>query len=168
MIDDRLGEGAMADVYRAHDPDIGRTVAIKVLKPDFARDPDIGARFLREARAAGALSHANIATIYDVGEAQGAAYIAMELIDGQPLDVVLQSQGRMPYERVLAIGQQLAARARLCAPRRRRAPRHQAVEHPAVGRRADRQAARFRRRADRRDGRRRPPTASSPRRRSAS
>ena len=108
-IDGRLGEGAMADVYRAHDPDIGRTVAIKVLKPEFARDPELGARFLREARAAGALSHANIATIYDVGEAGGAAYIAMELIDGQPLDAVLQAQGRMPYERVLAIGQQLAA-----------------------------------------------------------
>jgi len=108
-IDGRLGEGAMADVYRAHDPDIGRTVAIKVLKPEFARDPELAARFLREARAAGALSHANIATIYDVGEAQGAAYIAMELVDGQPLDVALQHQGRMPYERVLSIGRQLAA-----------------------------------------------------------
>lgn len=107
-IDDRLGEGAMADVYRALDPDIGRTVAIKVLKPEFARDPELGARFLREARAAGALSHANIATIYDVGETDGTAYIAMELIDGQPLDVALLNQGRMPYERVLAIGQQLA------------------------------------------------------------
>lgn len=108
-IDDRLGEGAMADVYRAHDPEIGRTVAIKVLKPDYARDPDVGARFLREARAAGALSHANIATIYDVGEADGVAYIAMELVEGQPLDVVLQQQGRTAYERVLAIGQQLAS-----------------------------------------------------------
>lgn len=108
-IDERLGEGAMAEVYRAHDPDIGRAVAIKVLKPDYARDPDLGARFLREARAAGALSHANIATIYDVGEAQGVAYIAMELVDGQPLDVVLHNGGRMPYERVLSIGRQLAA-----------------------------------------------------------
>ncbi|MBN8809362.1 MAG: protein kinase [Sphingomonas sp.] len=109
QVDDRLGEGAMADVYRAHDPDIGRTVAIKVLKPELARDPEIVARFLREARAAGALSHANIATIYDVGEAQGVAYIAMELIDGQPLDAALLTQGRMPYERVLAIGHQLAS-----------------------------------------------------------
>jgi serine/threonine-protein kinase len=109
QIDDRLGEGAMADVYRAHDPDIGRTVAIKVLKPDLARDSELGARFLREARAAGALSHANIATIYDVGEAEGAAYIAMELVDGLPLDVALQNQGRMPYERVLEIGRQLAS-----------------------------------------------------------
>lgn len=108
-IDDCLGEGAMAEVYRAHDPEIDRQVAIKVLKPDFARDREIGARFLREARAAGALSHANIATIYDVGETDGVAYIAMELVDGQPLDVALQTQGRMPYERVLAIGQQLAS-----------------------------------------------------------
>ncbi|WBH15040.1 serine/threonine-protein kinase [Sphingomonas radiodurans] len=106
-VDSLLGEGAMAEVYRAYDPDIGRTVAIKVLKPEFARDPELGARFLREARAAGALSHANIATIYDVGEAQGVAYIAMELVDGEPLDVLLQ-RGRLPYERVLEIGRQLA------------------------------------------------------------
>lgn len=108
-IDSCLGEGAMAEVYRAHDPEIDRAVAIKVLKPDFARDPEIGARFLREARAAGALSHANIATIYDVGETNGVAYIAMELVDGQPLDVALLQQRRMPYERVLAIGRQLAS-----------------------------------------------------------
>lgn len=99
----------MSDVYRASDPDVGRTVAIKVLKPEYARDPDLGARFVREARAAGALSHANIATIYDVGEADGVAYIAMELIDGQPLDVALAMSGRMPCERVLALGRQLAA-----------------------------------------------------------
>ena len=109
QLDACLGEGAMAQVYRAHDPEIDRQVAIKVLKPDYARDREIGARFLREARAAGALSHANIATIYDVGETDGVAYIAMELVDGQPLDVALQAQGRMPYERVLAIGLQLAS-----------------------------------------------------------
>lgn len=108
-IDGRLGEGAMADVFRAFDPGIGRTVAIKVLKPEYGRDPDLGERFLREARAAGALSHPNIATIYDVGEADGTAYIAMELIEGQPLDNLLLTQGRLPYERVLALGQQLAS-----------------------------------------------------------
>lgn len=108
-IEGRLGEGAMADVYRAHDPGIGRTVAIKVLKPEFGRNPELGERFLREARAAGALNHPNIATIYDVGEADGVAYIAMELVEGQPLDTLIQAQGRLPYERVLAIGQQLAS-----------------------------------------------------------
>lgn len=106
-IEARIGEGAMADVFRAHDPDIGRVVAIKALKPDYRRDPELGARFLREARAAGALNHPNIATIYDVGEADGVPYIAMELIDGLPIDAVLQAQGRMPFERVLALGVQL-------------------------------------------------------------
>ena len=108
-IDGRLGEGAMADVFRAFDPGIGRTVAIKVLKPEYGRDPELGERFLREARAAGALNHPNIATIYDVGETDGVAYIAMELIEGQPLDSLLLAQGRLPYERVLALGQQLAS-----------------------------------------------------------
>lgn len=104
----RLGEGAMADVYRAIDPGIGREVAIKVLKPEYARNEALNLRFLREARAAGALSHPNIATIYEVGEDGGGAYIAMELVEGQPLDAVLQAHGRLPYERVLQLGQQLA------------------------------------------------------------
>lgn len=107
-IEGRLGEGAMADVYRAVDPSIGRKVAIKVLKPEYARNAGLNIRFLREARAAGALSHPNIATIYEVGEEEGIAYIAMELIEGQPLDTLLQAHGRMPYERVLVLGQQLA------------------------------------------------------------
>ncbi len=107
-INGRLGEGAMADVYRAVDPSIGREVAIKVLKPEYARNAGLNVRFLREARAAGALSHPNIATIYEVGDDDGAAYIAMELVEGQPLDVHLQANGRIPYERALLLGQQLA------------------------------------------------------------
>ncbi len=107
-IEGALGEGAMANVYRACDPEIGRTVAIKVLKPEFARDERLVARFLREARAAGALSHAHIATIYDVGQADGLPYIAMELVDGRPLDEVLAAEGRLPYERVLHLARQLA------------------------------------------------------------
>lgn len=108
QINGRLGEGAMADVYRAVDPSIGRKVAIKVLKPEYARNAALNVRFLREARAAGVLSHPNIATIYEVGEEKGVAYIAMELVEGQPLDAHLQINGRMPYERVLKLGQQLA------------------------------------------------------------
>ena len=107
-IEGRLGEGAMAEVFRAHDPDIGRTVAIKLLKAQHATDPVVVARFTREARAAGALNHANIATIYDVGEVDGTAYIAMELVEGRPLDEVLHASGRMPYERVLVLARQLA------------------------------------------------------------
>ena len=108
-IDERVGEGAMADVFRAHDTGIERVVAIKVLKPEFRRDPEIARRFLRESKAAGNLSHANIATIYDVGEADGIPYIAMEYVEGRPLDEVLKEQGRLPCDRVLAIGAQLAS-----------------------------------------------------------
>lgn len=97
----------MADVYRAYDPDIGREVAIKALKVEYRSDQEFSARFLREARAAGALHHPNIATVYDVGEADGIPYIAMELVEGNPLDQVLQSQGRIPFERFLGLAIQL-------------------------------------------------------------
>ena len=107
-IQGKLGEGAMAELFRATDPEIGRTVAIKVLKQEYARDEQLGARFLREARAAGALSHANIATIYDVGQVEDVSYIAMELVEGRPLDEVLHAQGRLPYARVLHLARQLA------------------------------------------------------------
>ena len=84
QLQERIGEGAMADVWRAYDPGIDRVLAIKLLKPEYRRDPECSARFLREARAAGALSHRNIVTIYDVGEVDGFPYIAMELLDGEP------------------------------------------------------------------------------------
>jgi eukaryotic-like serine/threonine-protein kinase len=105
---ERIGDGAMADVYRAFDPSIDRELAIKVLKAELRQNPEYVARFLREARAAGALSHPSIVTIYDVGEAEGYPYIAMELLEGEPLDAVLKRQPQLPVEDVLAIGVQLA------------------------------------------------------------
>lgn len=108
VIDRRIGEGAMADVYRAHDPSIGRVLAIKLLKPEFRQDVSLAGRFLREAKAAGALSHPNIVTIYDVGEADGVPYIAMELLDGVPLDDYLRESGRMSFKAVARIGAQIA------------------------------------------------------------
>jgi tRNA A-37 threonylcarbamoyl transferase component Bud32/HAMP domain-containing protein len=105
---ERIGEGAMAEVWRAHDPGIDRTLAIKILKAEFRRNPEYAQRFLREAKAAGALAHPSIVTIYDVGEVDGYPYIAMELLDGESLDVALAREGKLPDERVLAIGQQLA------------------------------------------------------------
>jgi eukaryotic-like serine/threonine-protein kinase len=107
-VQERIGEGAMADVYRAYDPSISRVLAIKVLKPQFRRDREYVARFLREAKAAGALSHPNIVTIFDVGEAGGHPYIAMELLDGEPLDRIVARRGRLPPGEVIAIGLQLA------------------------------------------------------------
>jgi serine/threonine protein kinase/HAMP domain-containing protein len=104
-IRDRIGEGAMADVYRAFDPQINRVLAIKVLKRELCHNKELAARFVREASAAGVLSHPNIVTIYDVGEAEGYPYIAMELLEGHPLDTV---EGPMPVQTVMAIGAQLA------------------------------------------------------------
>lgn len=107
-IEGKIGEGAMAELFRAIDPEIGRTVAIKVLKQCYSRDEQLVARFLREARAAGALTHANIAAVYDVGQVDDICYIAMELVEGRPLDEVIHAQGRLPYERVLRLARQLA------------------------------------------------------------
>lgn len=103
----RIGEGAMADVYRAYDPSINRVLAIKVLKSEFRQNRQYAVRFLREAKAAGVLSHPNIVTIYDVGEVDGYPYIAMELLDGEPLDKVIAQNGRAAVGEVLAIGAQL-------------------------------------------------------------
>jgi eukaryotic-like serine/threonine-protein kinase len=108
QVTSRVGRGAMASVYRAHDPEIQRDLAIKILNQQYRRDPECAERFLREARAAGALSHPNIVTIYDVGVIQGLPYIAMELLDGQPLDKAIETRGAFPVEEVLHIGAQLA------------------------------------------------------------
>ena len=75
---------------------------------EFRQSRQYTARFLREAKAAGALSHPNIVTIFDVGEESGYPYIAMELLDGETLDVVVQRRGRLPAAEVTAIGLQLA------------------------------------------------------------
>ena len=87
---EKIGEGAMAEVWRAYDPSIDRVLAIKLLKADYRSSAECSARFLREARAAGALAHPSIVTIYDVGEVDGFAYIAMELLAGESLDQVIK------------------------------------------------------------------------------
>ncbi len=105
---EHIGQGAMADVFRAYDPSINRPLAIKVLKGELRQHPHYAPRFLREAKAAGALSHPNIVTIYDVGQLDGYPYIVMELLEGEPLDVVLGREKRLPVEQVIGIGLQLA------------------------------------------------------------
>lgn len=106
-LQERIGEGAMADVYRAYDPSINRVLAIKVLKGEFRQNQECAARFLREAKAAGALSHPNIVTIYDVGEADGYPYIVMEMLEGEPLDRIINEGRALPPDDVMAIGAQL-------------------------------------------------------------
>jgi serine/threonine protein kinase len=84
-----LGRGGMGEVYRARDSRLKREVAIKTLPPVFAADHDRIARFEREARAASALHHPNIVTVYDVGEENGVAFIVSELVEGETLARVI-------------------------------------------------------------------------------
>ena len=107
QIREMIGEGAMASVYQAYDPEIDRTLAIKVLKPHLARVEQYRARFLREARAAGVLSHPNIVTIFDVGVEGDVPYIAMELIDGMTLGDLIRSGREFTVDEVVAIGIEL-------------------------------------------------------------
>src|SRR5262245_44439107 len=83
----QIGEGGMGAVWMAEHAMIGRRAAIKILHPDFSRRPEIVARFFNEAKAATAIADPGIIQIFDFGHAQdGAAYIVMELLDGEPLD----------------------------------------------------------------------------------
>jgi serine/threonine protein kinase len=105
----RLGQGGMGVVYQARDTKLDRTVALKFLPPHLAVDPEANARFMREAKAASALDHANICTIYEIGDTdEGALYIAMAFYEGHPLDVIVQ-RGSLPLERVVDIASQLAS-----------------------------------------------------------
>ena len=103
-----LGAGAMGDVYRAKDLKLGRDVALKVLRPELANEPDRLRRFEQEARAASALNHPNIVHIYDIGEEDGNHFIAMELVEGTTLRNLLVDA---PFrgERLVEIGKQIAA-----------------------------------------------------------
>jgi serine/threonine-protein kinase len=104
----QLGTGGMGEVYRARDEQLDRDIAVKVLPSATFDDPSVRARLVREARAAAALNHPNVCHVYEVGEADGQAYIAMELVEGQTLSEKIGS-GALPADRVLDYGRQLAS-----------------------------------------------------------
>lgn len=105
---ERLGRGGMATVFKAHDPAIGRDVAIKFLHASLSEDEEYRERFLQEARAAGGLSHPNIVIVHDVGEIDHRPYMAMELLDGESLADVMAGGQPMPVRDVVIMGIQLA------------------------------------------------------------
>jgi len=102
-----LGRGAMGLVYQAHDPEIDRLIALKVLREDRLTSAAFVQRFLKEARAIGRLSHPRIVTVYDVGQDHGTIYIAMELLQGEPLNALLEKKKFSPEE-ITNLGIQVA------------------------------------------------------------
>jgi serine/threonine-protein kinase len=108
QIVEKLGEGAMATVYKAFDPTINRSLVIKFLHANLCENPEYRRRFLREAKAAGGLSHPNIVTIFDVGEIENRPYIAMELLGGAPLDEMMPKGTELPLSEALVTALQIA------------------------------------------------------------
>jgi len=102
-----IGAGGMGEVYRAHDPRLGRDVAIKVLPRVFAEDVERLRRFEQEARAAGALNHPNILAIFDIGSHEGSPFLVMELLSGQNLAERLRA-GALPLDSALELALQVA------------------------------------------------------------
>jgi TolB-like protein/Flp pilus assembly protein TadD len=103
---DKIGAGGMGEVYRARDEQLERDVALKILPTASFQDATARARLLREARTASKLNHPHICTIHEVGEAEGQAFIAMELVEGQPLSVRL-AEGPLRSDELLRYGLQL-------------------------------------------------------------
>ncbi len=102
-----IGAGGMGEVYRAKDARLGREVAIKVLPSHLTDDPDLKARFEREARAISQLTHPHICTLYDVGSADGVEYLVMELLEGQTLADRIE-KGPLPTDQVIRFGVEIA------------------------------------------------------------
>jgi serine/threonine protein kinase/Tol biopolymer transport system component len=104
---EKIGEGGMGRVFKARDGRLERFVAIKVLADDRMADADRRSRFIQEAKAASALNHPNIITIYEIGEEDGQTFIAMELVDGQPLSELIPRKG-MRVTEALRVAVQVA------------------------------------------------------------
>src|SRR5262244_3175504 len=103
---ERIGRGGMGMIFKAHDPILDRSVALKLISTDVEVTDELRARFFREAQACARLSHPNIVTIYDMGEHEGRLYIVMELLDGEELRHLIARRKPLPIEdKVSVMGQ---------------------------------------------------------------
>src|SRR5206468_3780944 len=105
----RLARGGMADVFLARDQLLDRPVAVKVLFPEFATDPNFVERFRREAQSAANLNHPNIVSVYDWGQEQGTYFIVMEYIEGRSLADILRTEGPLQPQRAAEVASDIAA-----------------------------------------------------------
>ncbi|MDR0357683.1 MAG: protein kinase, partial [Clostridiales Family XIII bacterium] len=108
-IHEKIGDGGMAVVYKARDKLLSRMVAIKILRPEFAKDMSFVESFRRESRAAAGMSHPNIVNIYDVGKEGSIYYIVMELVEGKPLSDIIAEKAPLDYKYTINIAEQVAA-----------------------------------------------------------
>jgi eukaryotic-like serine/threonine-protein kinase len=104
VLEERIAAGGMGGVYSARDERLDRPIAIKILKEELAQDPRFVERFRREARSVAALSHPNVAAVYDYGEVDGRHFIVMELVEGRDLARMLREGGPLEPERAARIG----------------------------------------------------------------
>lgn len=108
-LEQKIGDGGMAVVYRGRDRVLGRTVAVKILRDQYVADAAFLSRFQREAQSAAALSHPNIVNIYDVGEDQGLHYIVMEYVPGRNLKELIRAEGPLSPRQAVDLGRQICA-----------------------------------------------------------
>ena len=107
-IESVIGEGGMGKVYKAHDSDLDRTVALKLVRPELAKDASSLQRFKQELLLASRISHRNILRIHDLGDVEGVKFISMAYVQGMDLHDLIAKQGRLPTERAVNIAKQLA------------------------------------------------------------
>ena len=103
-----LGQGGMATIFRAVDTQLGRDVAVKLLRPEYLQDPDFSSRFRQEAQAAASLTHPNVVTVYDYGEDPSGPYIVMEIVDGEDLSTIIRRSGALPPRQATRIAAAVA------------------------------------------------------------
>src|SRR5689334_20023079 len=103
-----LGQGGMARIYRGHDNQLDRDVAVKLLRPEYGRDPDFSSRFRQEAQNAASLNHPNIVAVHDYGQDAIGPFIVMELVDGEDLATIVKRTGPLPPRQAARIAAETA------------------------------------------------------------